>query len=99
MDDGTFTDIPHRRHVDLATYAPALAAVMGTDPMTVTSSGRTYHNVVFNRRTFLWEAVASYRLERSTCRVWQRSHIFPPARIAEARAYVVPEPDNWQVGD
>jgi len=98
IDDRSFTDRPHRRRVDVATLAPLMAINLGAQPMSVTSGGRTYQNVIFNRKLMTWDNVVSYQLLESTCRVWQRAKIFDPARISRARAYVPPEPDNAYAG-
>jgi len=92
--DLSFTDLPHRRHVDVATLAPLMAANLGSFPMSFASGGRTYTNVIFNRRDFTYEPVASYRLLESTCRVWQRWRLYDNARLNSDRSWPVPEPDN-----
>jgi hypothetical protein len=98
LSDSSYTDLPHRRRVNVAILAPLMAANLGAAPMSITSGGRTYTNVIFNRSTFTWDTVATYRLLPSTCRVWQRWRPFDIARLAAERAFLVPEPINYPAG-
>jgi len=94
VDDGTFVDRPHRRRINLSTYAPLMAANLGAQPMTVTSGGRTYLNVIFSRVDHSWEPVSFYRLLPSTCRVWQRAEPYVISAHPTARTWHLPEPDT-----
>ncbi len=72
LTDRYYTDVPQRRHVDVTTLRPWLAAALGTYPKTRVFGGRTYKNVVFSRAKLEWSPVDHYTLQESTVRVWQR---------------------------
>lgn len=72
LNDSEFTDLPHRRHVDPSVLQPKVNANLETFAKVVTFGGRTYTNVVFNRRLFTWTPVDHFTVLPSVSRVWQR---------------------------
>lgn len=95
VSDDFYTDLPHRRHVDVATIDGLLDAGLRTWPLSITSSGRTYTNVLYRRSTFEWEAVDHYSLLVNPIRIWQRWRVYDwPHRAASDDTYTPPNPPN-----
>jgi hypothetical protein len=96
LDDTFYTDLPHRRHVDVATLSTYLSAA--ADPLRFTrvpSGGRVYKQVIFNRRQLTWTPVTHYELMSNPVRIWQRWRGYDiPDRVAQDVHYQPPEHDK-----
>jgi hypothetical protein len=72
LTDTYYTDLPHRRHVDVSTLAPLIAANLELRPKSFTLFGTVYTNVIFNRRLMTYTPLHNYQLLENPVRVWQR---------------------------
>lgn len=72
LTDTYYLDLPHRRHVDVATLAPFIAANIEVLPKSITYNGRTYTNCIFDRRDLSWTPLDHYNLLPNPVRIWQR---------------------------
>lgn len=79
LSDAVFTDLPHRRHVDVATLRPLLATGLNSYPNTIVQPYGTLTNVIWHRATKTTDLVDHYYLQESTTRIWQRWRPFTPA--------------------
>jgi hypothetical protein len=72
LTDTYYTDVPKRRHVDVATLAPLLASSTFGNLFTFTAFGITYTNVVFSRWSMELTPVDHFELQENPVRIWQR---------------------------
>lgn len=92
LDDATFTDLPHRRHVDASYWNSVL--LLGTDPshFTYTAFGHTFTNVIWHRESLSWTAVTGFRVLENTTRCWKRWVLRePPTTAPFFSRWVAPE--------
>lgn len=96
LDDTYFTDLPHRRHIDVATLSGYLSAAAEPLRFTRTSpEGRVYKQVVFNRSDLTWVNVTHYDLQPNPVRIWQRWRNYDAVdRAARDSTYQPPEHDK-----
>lgn len=75
--DTFYTDLPHRRHLNLAVLEPLRLAAQNSWFKTLTLGGLTWVNSIIHRRTMTWTPLTSWRLLANPVRVWQRWRNYP----------------------
>lgn len=95
LKDSMYTDLPHKRHMDVATWEPIMQAALAPTLTPITVAGRTYTNVIFHRKDLTWEPVIGYTLKPNPIRIWQRWRHYDVAhRLSLDRAFIPPEVDK-----
>lgn len=89
--DTWFTDLPHRRHVDMANFLPRVREVNSSWQNELNLFGRTYTNVIFHRRSWTWTPVESYRLLENPVRIWERWRTYTQPPHNSSTASFIPE--------
>lgn len=74
--DTYYTDLPHRRKIDVATLAPLIAANLELQPKVYVVAGRTYTNVVFSRWSMDYTPVDHFNLLENPVRIWEREKVY-----------------------
>lgn len=77
LSDASFTDLPHRRRVNLSVLAPQLASAWSSRPYHITTFGYTMHLALWHRRSLSWTQVESHQLLQNPVRIWERWRRYP----------------------
>lgn len=93
--DHYYTDLPHRRHVNVAPLQAYLDAAPFTNSIVPFGSSRTYKRVIFHRATMTWTLVTSLRLLENPIRKWQRYAVYNHTPFPARDAKFYPQEVTW----
>lgn len=88
VDDSLFTDLPHRRRVNVPLLQKRLDDVIATWNQPEVLFGRRFYRCIWHKKSATWEPVVGWRVLPNTIRIWQRWKQFPlPKHVGNQQIY------------